>query len=382
MATGIGGVSAQSDTQNKPSFAMDIVTLHQLLPTSGARTALPFQTSCGLYLIVPQLAEDIAGEPPYMNGGNSDIPALLYKWQNGKFEEHDKLPVPGGEDAVFFQIGEDCFLATASVRTGRGPYNLNAKSTLFKQVGDKWEVFQSFDTFAAKQWHHFRIDGRHFLALAQGVTIEGAVARHPRHSRIYEWNGAQFAPFQTIEGAWGYNWAYFELAGDRFLAYADHTSISRLYRWDGSSFIIFQELAPQGGRAFKYFEVDEQSWLAFASITGTSVLYRWDGVQFIVHQSLGGPGGREFELIKTATALHLVRICFIQGTPAAPKTDLTSDIYRWQDGHFALISTIPTFGGTDAEAFHVDGQDFLAVSNSLTSDIRFRQDTMIYRLTL
>ena len=37
-------------------------------------------------------------------------------------------------------------------------------------------------------------------------------------------------------------------------------------------------------------------------------------------------------------------------------------------------------GGTDAAVFAADGQVYLAVSNSLTPDIRFREDTVIYRL--
>ena len=44
-----------------------------------------------------------------------------------------------------------------------------------------------------------------------------------------------------------------------------------------------------------------------------------------------------------------------------------------------LAGQFPTFGGTDASFFTVDGQRYLAVSNSLTADVRFRQDTIIYR---
>jgi len=41
-----------------------------------------------------------------------------------------------------------------------------------------------------------------------------------------------------------------------------------------------------------------------------------------------------------------------------------------------------TFGGTGAAAFEADGKLFLAVSNSLTAEVRFRQDTIIYQLTV
>jgi len=42
-------------------------------------------------------------------------------------------------------------------------------------------------------------------------------------------------------------------------------------------------------------------------------------------------------------------------------------------------SGFPTSGGTDAVWFAADGEMFLAVSNSLTPDIRFQADTVIYR---
>jgi len=100
----------------------------------------------------------------------------------------------------------------------------------------------------------------------------------------------------------------------------------------------------------------------------------------VPHQSLGGPGAREFAVAQTAHALYLVQINFIHGTPAAPKTDLKSCIYQWKQGQLAVVEEFPTSGGTDAAAFAADGHIYLAVSNSLTRDIRFREDTVIYRL--
>lgn len=86
--------------------------------------------------------------------------------------------------------------------------------------------------------------------------------------------------------------------------------------------------------------------------------------------------------MRTARGLYLVRICFIEGTPAAPKTDLTSQVFRWQDGRFELAEEFPTFGGTDASAFTADGELYLAVANSLTPEVRFRQDSVIYQVAV
>jgi EPTP domain len=375
-------VTQKSESSGQGTSPRTVLQVLQRLPTSGARAVVPFELDGSLYLAIPQLAEDVPGQAQHMNAGNSDIDTILYRWQDGLFQEAEKLRVPGGEDIVLFRIGAERFLATASVRTGSGPYDLNVLSKIYRRQGGAWIPFQEIPTFAAKQWHYFSFAGRHFLGLAQGVTVPGAQARHPRQSCILEWNGSRFVEFQTLEGRWGYNWDFFELEGERFLAYADHTSASCLYRWNGERFAVFQNFSEQGGRAFLFFEAERSAWLAFANIAAESTLYRWDGSRFAPHQSLGGPGGREFELIRTEGGLHLVRICFIQGTPAAPKTDLMSQIYRWEQGRFVTIYEFATFGGTGAASFERDGEHFLAVSNSLTRDIRFREDTVIYRLAL
>jgi hypothetical protein len=55
--------------------------------------------------------------------------------------------------------------------------------------------------------------------------------------------------------------------------------------------------------------------------------------------------------------LYVLRVNFIHGMPAAPTTSLVSQLYQWQDGKL------------------------VAVSNSLSADIRFATDTVIYRFT-
>src|ERR1700688_4337992 len=126
-------------TVESHGFAGTLLAEHQRLATSGARAVLPFRTNSELRLAIPQLAVDIPGAPPYMNGGDSNIDMLLYRWSGGRFIEDGRLPVPGGEDALHFRIDGFEFLATASIRTGSGPYDLNADSVLYRRAGDVWE---------------------------------------------------------------------------------------------------------------------------------------------------------------------------------------------------------------------------------------------------
>lgn len=356
-----------------------ILVEHQRLPTSGARAVLPFAIAGVQYLIVPQLAVDMPGTPAHMNGGDSDTSAPIYRRQHGRWVEAGMLPLSGGEDAEFFEIGCESYLVTAGVRSGHGPYQYNIDQVLYRRIGDAWTPIQNFPAFAAKQWHFFRVGDRAFLALAQGVTLGHIEAMNPRTSRIYQWNGRQFEDFQTLEGMWGYNFESFEIAGQSFLAYADHVGESVLLAWDGSSFKSTQSFASKGGRCFRHFTIDAEDYLAFANIQGDSTLYRWAGKEFSACQNLGGPGGREFCVVRKGSSLYLVQINFIQGDPSSPRTNLMSRLFKWAGGRLVLVEEFPTAGGTDAAVFSDSGSLFLAVSNSLTADVRFRTDTVIYR---
>ena len=145
-----------------------ILVEQQRLATAGARAARVFMLDGDLRLAIPQLAVDMPDSPAAMNGGDSNVSLLLYRWSAGKFIADGELPVSGGEDACFFTIGSTEFLATASIRTGAGPYELNCESTIFRRKQGSWIPHQSIATFAAKKWHFFSIDGRHFLPLRKG----------------------------------------------------------------------------------------------------------------------------------------------------------------------------------------------------------------------
>ncbi|HUQ56255.1 hypothetical protein [Lentzea sp.] len=359
-----------------------ILSVHQRLPTSGARSAHVFRTGDGLHLVVPQLAEDVPGQPADMNGGDADVDALLYRWEGARFVEVDRLRCPSGEDALSFRSGGRTYLAFANLRTGKGPYETDVESLIYREDDGKWVLDEKLPTFGAKQWHHFSIDDREFLALAQGLTMPGLSPRGHGRSVVFERIDGRWKEFQVLGGRWGYNWDHFRVGGHHFLAYADQVTPSVVYRWDGDSFVPYQTFAEKFGRSFLHFSQDGEEWLAFACINGDSTLYRWNGELFEPHQSLGGLGGREFALHRHGDKLFLVRICFIQGKPPVARTDLMSQLYRWDGGRFEVVEEFPTSGGTDASFFEADGTTFLVVANSLTPDVRFRQDSIVYELAL
>ncbi len=366
-----------ASTIESPAMQLNCI---QELATTGARAVAGFVHGGTRYLAVPQLARDVEGQPAKMTLGDSDLEMPVYRWEGGRFVPHASLPVPGGEDAEFFRIGERAFLATASLRSGRDPYTLAVPSTIFELVDGRFEPFQRIDGFAAKQWHHFAIGERHFLALAQGVTLPGEQPARPVSSCILEWDGARFVPFQDVPSAWGYNWAFFEVGGEKLLAHADHAVPSLLLRWNGERFELFQQLDGQSGRAFCFFETQGQAWLAFANLHGDTLLYRWQDGGFAVQQVLAGPGGREFAWRGDAQGGHLVLVNFLHGTREAPIPELESIVFRMDDGRLVEAARFATSGGTDAAFFEADGALHLAVANSLSAAVRFATPSRIYRV--
>jgi len=113
-----------------------------------------------------------------------------------------------------------------------------------------------------------------FLALA--LASSGTMSmRTTLDARAFS-NGTDpgFSRFRSSTGRWGYDWEYFEVEGNRFLAYADHHDGSFIYRWNGEKFEYLQFLAQRGGRTFKFFEADGNAYLAFANILSDSALCR------------------------------------------------------------------------------------------------------------
>jgi hypothetical protein len=365
----------------------------QRIPTSGARAVEPVRVAGRDLLAIPQLAVDVLGTPPGMNGGDSDTSLLLLYRVGSRLAPWAALPAPGGEDAEFFTIGDRAFLAVASIRTGAGPYQFATNSTIFEWRGDGFAPFQVVPTFAAKQWRYWQIDGRRFLGLAQGVVFPpgqaGPGQGANRVSVVYEWDGETFAEFQRIPSQWAYNWHAFTAGGEFFVAHAEHTGPSVLYRWDGTRLTPHQTLAAESGRAFASFDDGDDSYLVVACIAAPTRLLRWGGGQFTEAQVLDGLGARELAVTRCGGLTLLIRVNFILGTPADPEPSLDSQVYEWDGGRLVEVATFPTCGGTDvaviAEGDGGTGTGTrtveLIVTNSLTPDLRFAAETVRYQLS-
>ncbi len=360
------------------------LTEQQRIATSGARAVEGFSIDGEHFLAVAQVALDIAGTDPSMNGGDSDTDLLVLRRVEGRFAASSTLSAPGGEDAEFFTIDDRVFLAVASIRTGSGPYEFAIDSTIHAWDGSQFVPFQKVPTFAAKQWKHWTIDGRHFLGLAQGVQVPGREGEN-RDSVVFEWDGTTFVEHQVIPSRWAYNWHAFTVDGSFFVAHAEHLGASVLYRWDGDQLQPFQSLADSTGRAFATFTHDGDFYLVVATIGRPSRLLRWDGACFEEVQILDGLGARELAVVHLGGRTFVVRVNFILGSPADPQPVMDSQIYEFRDNALHQVATFPTTGGTDVTVLYgLGGVDEveLVVSNSLTAELRFATDTVVYSLSV
>jgi hypothetical protein len=356
------------------------MTERQRIPTSGARAVEPIEID-GLRLIaIPQLAYDLPGQAPSMHGGDSGTELLLLRRDGGdRFERWAALPAPGGEAAEFFVIAGQPFLAVASLRDGAGPYRFAVDSPVFAWRDGGFVPFQAIPTYAAKGCTHWQVGDRHFLGLAQGVgEREGAGAAH--ESVVHEWDGEAFTEHQRIASQWGYDWHAFAVGDAFFVAHADHLGDSVLYRWAGDRLEPHQTLLRQGGRAFASFARDGDAYLIVAGLLDPPQLRRWDGERFEIVQRLEGAGARRVAIVELDGALLVVRVNFILGTPADPEPVLDSEIYVFDAGRLAPVARFQTTGGTDAAPIPGGDGVQIVVSNSLSPQLRFAADTVVYSL--
>ncbi len=136
----------------------------------------------------------------------------------------------------------------------------------------------------------------------------------------------------------------------------------------------------RAGRAFASFDQDGATYLLAAGLLKPPVLLRWDGDRFETVQVLEGLGARELAVLRVDAALFVIRVNFIVGTPEDPDPVLDSQVYAWAPGRLEVVARFPTSGGTDAALLSDGGELQMVVSNSLSPDLRFATDTIVYAL--
>ena len=207
---------------------------------------------------------------------------------NGLFQPDQTIPTPNGViDWEHFEIGGVHYLISAS-------NGLATDSKLYELINGTFVEMQSIPTNRPTGWEHFVIDGNHYLAVAN--NFDGSSGN--TDSAIYLWNNStsQLELHQEIATSRAYDWEYFMIGNDHFLAMANfydgasYSTDSKIYKWDSvlgqfDDTNTFQEIATTGAAAWDHFTIGADHYLALASYVGDgpifeqeSKIYKWDTV--------------------------------------------------------------------------------------------------------
>lgn len=368
---------------SNPGLSEQLLNPVQYFNTTGARELTPFKLNGEYYIAAAQLAKDLPQTSITRFQGDADVDVIIYKKQGEQFKEYQRIPGHGNTGATFFTMGENSYIAVASLYSGpKAPFNPVTYSMLYRWDGRYFYPIQQFLTHGARQSYYFNIGTRHFLAFANGMVYPNdKVPANTAHSIIYEWDGNRFIPFQTIPSSWGESFNMFILDSVPYLAFADHLDGGTLYRWDGTQFKIHQQFKGKGAQSFEFFRINDQHYLAYANSVTDSYIYQWNGYQFIRAQDLPGRGGRHFAYFFLNDHHYLMRVNYKMTQGSREITDLQSPLYQWNEGHFTIIQNIPTYGGVSAKVFTMDDLLYMTLANCFNEKGQFKVNSVLYEIT-
>ena len=199
----------------------------------------------------------------YQNDISYNIDSKIYKWNGTQFVEFQSIATHGAEDWEYFMIGTDYYLVVANY--------LNKNSDIYKWNDNKFVEFQSILTDSASDWKHFMINSDHYLIVANDHNDK----THNIDSKIYKWdsNIDKFVLFQLIPTNGALDWEHFVIDNDHYLVvancYNDLTvnKNSKIYKWNinTNKFDLFQSIPINGAFDWKYFVINNDHYLAVAN---------------------------------------------------------------------------------------------------------------------
>ncbi|KAM9354043.1 thrombospondin-type laminin G domain and EAR repeat-containing protein-like [Pholidichthys leucotaenia] len=254
--------------------------------------------------------------------------SVIYKWskRKKKFAEVQTLQTYCARDWEAFNINGHDYLAVANHRKGSNNHAINSVIYVWNQLTKSFEVHQTLPTLGAYDWEFFTVGPYHFLVVANafdGVTTSV-------DSVIYVWINGSFQVFQTIKTFCATDWEMFQIGRRVFLVVANghrlyangssqYTINSTIYELDisGQMFVRFQDIVTYSAVDWEFFSLGEEHFLVVAnSFNGESY-------------------------------------------------SLNSVLYRWQGYEgFVPVHWLPTIGCSDWEFFSDKGKSYLIYSSA------------------
>lgn len=353
-----------------------------------------------------------------------------------------KIYTHGAVDWKYFEINEEYYLVVANEYNGSS-HNIN--SILYKwdpEAGNdgQFNWHQDIPTNGAYDWEHFKINDKHYLAVAN--YYNGSTHNIP--SKIYEWDSNKInihtnpyfetkgglKEIQAIDTHSAHDLESFTINGVIYLAIAnyldssDYEINSWIYKWEPEFdpvsettkyFKKIQDIPTSAAKAWESFEINGEYYLAVANYYNNSkkyripsTIYKWDSEagdegQFKWHQDILTRGAHDWEHIEidghddpNIDGEHYLAVA---NSYDHPYTDIDSYIYKWfpnklntpneentnQDpnlltlGGFDQHQAIPTNRAHDWTYFEINGKHYLAVANNQNGSNAQNIDSWVYK---
>ncbi|KAM5281708.1 thrombospondin-type laminin G domain and EAR repeat-containing protein [Ctenodactylus gundi] len=311
---------------------------------------------------------------------NRKATSAIYKWTGGKFISYQNIRTHQAQSWRHFTIGKKIFLAVANF----GPDEKGQEfSVIYKwsHRKRKFTPYQRIATHSARDWEAFRVEGEHFLAVANHREGDN----HNIDSVIYKWNRSTrlFEANQTIATSGAYDWEFFTVGPYSFLAVANTFNgtstrlLSHLYVWLVGSFRLFQSFLTFGAADWEVFRIGDRTFLAVAnshsydvemqlqndSYVINSVIYELNvtAQTFVKFQDIPTCSALDWEFFSVGEDYFLVVANSFDGNSFS----VNSIIYRWQGYEgFVAAHRLPTVGCRDWEAFSTAAGSYLIYSSA------------------
>ncbi|XP_073502644.1 thrombospondin-type laminin G domain and EAR repeat-containing protein [Phyllobates terribilis] len=145
---------------------------------------------------------------------------------------------------------------------------------------------------------------------------------------------------------------------------------SALYRWTNGKFTIHQYFPSYQAQAWRHFTIEKRIFLALANfeknddLEELSVIYKWNPkkMKFLQYQTIPTYSARDWEAFHMDGETFLAVANHREGN----NHNINSVIYKWNssNGLFEINQTIPTSGAYDWEFFSIGPYSFLVVANT------------------
>ncbi|KAM4698063.1 thrombospondin-type laminin G domain and EAR repeat-containing protein [Rhinophrynus dorsalis] len=145
---------------------------------------------------------------------------------------------------------------------------------------------------------------------------------------------------------------------------------SVLYKWIDGKFVVHQYFTTYQAQAWKYFTIGKRVFLALANFDKNedgeefSVIYKWNPkkLKFLQYQKIRTYSARDWEAFHIDGETFLAVANHREGN----NHNINSVIYKWNSSteRFEVNQTIPTSGAYDWEFFSIGPYSFLVVANT------------------